>query len=306
MKFLGFSSFHLVRSVVASALLLLPLLAEAGQLNAQVSESDNQSTPNYLTLTAPAGTVFTSVDYANYGVSVDNGDGTYTKGSCQASNSQSIVESAALNKNTFSIEVSDATFGDPCFGTRKSLAVVVTYATPLPVVLTSFTVAAQPGSAGTTLTWATASEVNSARFEVQRSSTGSSFTALGSVAAHGSSSVSHTYTWLDASLPAGATTLYYRLRQVDVDGSSTYSPVRSVRLERTAGLALYPNPGQAATTLGGAASYAPVRIFTPLGGLVAATTADATGTALLTLPSTLPTGVYVVRAGTQTVRLLVK
>lgn len=48
-----------------------------------------------------------------------------------------------------------------------------------------------------------------------------------------------TYAYLDAGASAGRS--YYRLRQVDQDGTATYSPVQAVTLG-AGGPALYPNP----------------------------------------------------------------
>jgi hypothetical protein len=178
-------------------------------------------------------------------------------------------------------------------------------ATPLPVELKAFTTT-QVGSA-VRLAWATASEKNSARFEVERSSDGQRFAAIGTVPAAGNSSSARAYEWLDAQLPANATTLYYRLRQVDVDGTAAYSPVRTVALagKATAGLSLVPNPARA-TTLAGAAAGASVQVFDATGRCVLTATADAAGTAALLLPAGLATGVYVVRTGAQVVRLMVQ
>ncbi|WP_254244302.1 FG-GAP-like repeat-containing protein [Hymenobacter sp. BRD128] len=92
---------------------------------------------------------------------------------------------------------------------------------PLPVQLTSF--GGQSTSTGNQLSWATASEVNSARFEVQRSLDGTTYATLASVAAAGTTIIAHSYQYLDATAPAGPG--YYRLRQVDLDGASAYSPV---------------------------------------------------------------------------------
>jgi hypothetical protein len=50
-------------------------------------------------------------------------------------------------------------------------------------------------------------------------------------------------------------------------------------------------------TLNGTAPGALVYVFDALGRIVLTTTADATGTAALTLPPGLPAGVYVVRSG---------
>ena len=87
---------------------------------------------------------------------------------------------------------------------------------PLPVELTAFTAVAQ-GPGTVRLAWATATERNSARFEVERSPDGRGFTRIGTVAAAGSSRRPRTYELLDAQLPVGAARLYYRLKQVDSD-----------------------------------------------------------------------------------------
>jgi endoglucanase Acf2 len=175
---------------------------------------------------------------------------------------------------------------------------------PLPVTLLDFSAQAQAAAVG--LTWHTALEVNSARFDIERSLDGTTFTALGSVAARGTSTAASAYAYRDGALPAGATQLYYRLRQVDLNGTATYSPVRTVALAKAAGLALFPNPAHTTATLTGAASGCAVQLLDALGRTVATTTADAAGTATLALPAGLPSGVYVVRAGTHALRLLVR
>ena len=178
-------------------------------------------------------------------------------------------------------------------------------ANPLPVELTTFTAMAQ--NHAVRLQWTTASEKNTARFDAERSLDGTAFDRLGTVAAAGSTTTAKEYTWTDAQLPAGTTTLYYRLKQVDLDGTFSYSPVRSVRLREAAeGLALYPNPATARTTLTGTPPGALVQVFDALGRVVTSATADAAGTAALALPAGLATGVYVVRTGTKALRLTVE
>ena len=80
-----------------------------------------------------------------------------------------------------------------------------------------------------------------------------SFAAIGTVAGAGTSPTRHDYALLDDQLPAGATLLYYRLRQTDITGEVSYSPVRSVALAPlAAGFAVFPtrvSMGQAATYL---------------------------------------------------------
>jgi hypothetical protein len=176
---------------------------------------------------------------------------------------------------------------------------------PLPVELTAFTAAALPTQAAVRLNWATASEKNSARFEVERSIDGTAFTRLGTVAAAGTSAVPRAYEWLDANIPP-AGILYYRLRQVDTDGTAAYWAVRSVTLrERPGGLTLVPNPGQV-TRLAGASAGAVVDVFDLVGRLVLTASANATGSTQLVLPTGLASGVYVVRSGAKAVRWVVE
>ncbi|MFD1873725.1 T9SS type A sorting domain-containing protein [Hymenobacter bucti] len=136
----------------------------------------------------------------------------------------------------------------PEFGTSEcGINKVSTFAVvPLPVVLTSFSAVARGADAA--LSWATASEANNAYFSVERSFDGQQFASIGRVAGQGSTTATHTYSFLDAQpLPAGGTS-YYRLRQVDTDGTGTYSPVRTVALAGPAASpALYPSPATTAT-----------------------------------------------------------
>jgi hypothetical protein len=179
-------------------------------------------------------------------------------------------------------------------------------ALPLPVELVRFSATAT-GPAAVRLAWATASEKNSAYFQVERSLDGVAFTKVGRVVAAGNSTATHTYAFTDAALPAGTATLYYRLHQVDLDGSFSYSPVRSVAVAgATAKLVVYPNPMHAVATLVGAAPATSVQVLNAVGKLVWRTKTDEVGAAQLTLPAGLPAGIYLVRAGSQATRLVVQ
>ncbi len=113
--------------------------------------------------------------------------------------------------------------------------------TPLPVELLSFKGKATPS--GVNLEWETASEINNDRFEVERSQDGRNFQKIGTVDGAGSSSVSHNYSYLDYVAITGI--LYYRLRQVDFDGTDSYSKTIAIKLKAGPGsgkFAVYPNP----------------------------------------------------------------
>ena len=169
---------------------------------------------------------------------------------------------------------------------------------PLPVTLAAFSAQALRQGA-VQLQWTTATELHSARFVVERSLDGQAFAAIGSVDAAGITTTQRTYSLLDSQLPPSATTLYYRLRQIDKDGTSAYSPARAVNLPLApAALALFPNPATRTTTLTGATADALIYVLDALGRTVTTATADAAGTAVLTLPTSLPGGLYLVRSGT--------
>ncbi|MBO2007762.1 LamG-like jellyroll fold domain-containing protein [Hymenobacter negativus] len=181
----------------------------------------------------------------------------------------------------------------------------ITLGSPLPVELSAFT-ASFDGSEAVRLAWTTASEKNSARFEVERSIDGSEFGLLSIVPAAGSSAAQQAYALRDAHLPHTAAMLYYRLRLFDADGTANYSPVRGVARPGANAATLFPTPATGLATLSGAAPGAAVRAFDVRGREVTATTADASGTAILQLPAGLPSGLYVVRAGSTALRLTVE
>ena len=81
---------------------------------------------DYLVLTAPAGSVFKNIVFASFGNSTGT-CGNFVSGSCNAANSLSVVSSALLGQNSATIYSSNSTFGDPCNGTQKRLAVEAAY-----------------------------------------------------------------------------------------------------------------------------------------------------------------------------------
>ena len=112
----------------------------------------------------------------------------------------------------------------------------------LPVNLTKFSAVA--GKDAVLLNWETASEENNAWFELEKSEDGKSFSLISKIAGRGTTSSVARYTYTDVLPLTGAATLYYRLKQVDLDGKHRYSEVRSVEFERAAfaNLVAYPNP----------------------------------------------------------------
>ena len=132
---------------------------------------------------------------------------------------------------------------------------------PLPVELTRFDATAK--AQGVSLNWATATEKNSDRFEIQRSATGEAFETVGIVKGQGSTTLAHNYSFLDSHTLAG--TSYYRLRQVDTDGTVSLSPVVAVQAEASTKVAFYPNPSANQLILPAGVGAVQYRIFNALG-----------------------------------------
>lgn len=97
------------------------------------------------------------------------------------------------------------------------------------------------------LNWSTAEEENNAGFFIERSMDGQSFVDLGFVPSAGTTGSEYDY--LDKKLPTTANYLYYRLRQEDLDGRTSYSLIREVKLESSGEWSIYPNPAHNSCTL---------------------------------------------------------
>lgn len=120
----------------------------------------------------------------------------------------------------------DAAQGGGTQGSGLTVSFVVV-APALPVRLTAFL--AEPlGPGAVQLRWNTATEEQNKEFVVQRSIDGKEFMALAHLPGHGNTTLPQAYQYADKQLPANVSQLYYRLQQVDLDGTSSYSPVRVV------------------------------------------------------------------------------
>ncbi len=163
---------------------------------------------------------------------------------------------------------------------------------PLPVTLVSFTAQAQ--SAGVKLNWSTATELNNDYFEVQRSPDGQAFAAIGRTQGAGTTSTGATYTFTDSRPLAGAA--YYRLRQVDHDGTEAFSAVAAVTSSAKPEATFFPNPGSTAITLpAGAGQPIEYHIYTITGRTIL-TGRVAGGTSLDV--QQIPAGLYLLELST--------
>lgn len=114
--------------------------------------------------------------------------------------------------------------------------------TTLPVKWLSFEAALKSNNT-VQLNWATASELNNNRFAIERSEDLRNWTAIGSVKGNGTVTTTSHYHFTDEVSLLSSRTIYYRIQQIDFNGKSDYSNIRSVVLSKTTeSIVLYPNP----------------------------------------------------------------
>ena len=118
----------------------------------------------------------------------------------------------------------------------------------IPVELTSF--AATSNNSEVVLDWSTATEINNSGFEIERSADNKDFQRIAFIEGKGTTSERVNYSYVDGSVENG--TYFYRLKQVDFDGTFEYSSVVEVEVIAPAEFALeqnYPNPFNPTTTI---------------------------------------------------------
>jgi hypothetical protein len=147
--------------------------------------------------------------------------------------------------------------------------------------------------------WGTAGETNNDHFEIEHSQDGLDWASIGRVEAGGNTDAGQEYSFTDAAPYAGLT--YYRLKQVDRNGNSTFSKTLTMHTaeQQTTAVKAYPNPanaflfvegaGQSITVFNMAGQQMPVRI-----------TAVSDSKTTLDL-SSIPTGAYFLKAGVRSV-----
>lgn len=126
-------------------------------------------------------------------------------------------------------------------GGAYTLGTLDTTQSPIPVELASFDATYQNEDDRVALNWATASEENNAKFIIERSKDGRHFEMIGQTPGQGTTIDRTQYTEFDREPLSG--TNYYRLKQVDYDGSYEFSAVVAVQIEEgLTGLTAAPNP----------------------------------------------------------------
>ncbi|MCH8034444.1 MAG: T9SS type A sorting domain-containing protein [Bacteroidetes bacterium] len=118
----------------------------------------------------------------------------------------------------------------------------------IPVELTSFT--AETSENEISLNWTTATELNNQGFEIERSTDNQTFEKIGFIPGFGTTTESKSYTYKIIEFASG--TQYYRLKQIDFDGTYEYSDAIEVEGLTPTQYVLfqnYPNPFNPSTSI---------------------------------------------------------
>lgn len=141
------------------------------------------------------------------------------------------------------------------------------------------------------LKWATATEIHCKGFEIERSTTGSSWTSIGFVpsrATDGSSSETLAYSFIDDKIESEK--FYYRLKQMHLNGDYQYSEIRTVIHQKDHSIQIYPNPATSYLVVSGLEGTETIKMYNVAGKLVKEINAQ-TGEVELPIGD-LPAGVY--------------
>lgn len=134
--------------------------------------------------------------------------------------------------------VISSTNGDGTSSGDRIYAKVFSSTIVLPITLRSFDASVVGGKVH--LEWVTATEQNNHFFTIQRTVDAAEFIDLDTLAGAGTTNTDRSYEWIDHTPYTGHN--YYRLKQTDYDGTSSYSELAAVKIDLNNSLRVYPNP----------------------------------------------------------------
>lgn len=128
------------------------------------------------------------------------------------------------------------------------IAYVLKFENPVPVELTSFSASYENNKVE--LNWITSSELNNQGFVVERKTENTDWNSIGFVAGYNTTTETHNYQFTDNEITANK--YFYRLKQVDYDGTFEYSNIVEIDINSISEFTLnqnYPNPFNPSTKI---------------------------------------------------------
>ncbi len=241
-------------------------LVLGGQLKSYKNNGTDVTGASLFYRIYPVGSPSGSFTEINYAFQIDNvnghaGDqqwGTDIAGSNTTDKGVDILSGSTLSSGDYTLEVYAVIYtngvdaASTIYDSRGGLNYQATFTVnqSLPVELTSFS--ANISNKYVELKWKTATEVNNYGFYVERKSSFAKgkWNELGFVKGHGNSNSPEEYKFVDKTAASGK--YFYRLKQVDVNGSYEYSNIIEANLGLPSKFSLsqnYPNPFNPATTI---------------------------------------------------------
>jgi hypothetical protein len=250
------------------------------------------------------GSCFINVQFAipNSNVSIYNAGGFIAQGVANGTGNAVIPYPCGSNPVTSILSILTGPVPQICNTST------ITNPVSLPVKLISFSATLSPQKK-VMLKWETSLELNNESYAVVRSSDGVHYSSIGVLNSNGNGLGNRIYTLEDISFAPG-TSAYYRLKQTDFDGQSSYSKIIYISDKTSAvqNYSLFPNPVRLSATAvqikGIAASevtYSNIRIADLTGRTV---TYKITGANSIELNPSAPAGIYLVRIRDKTIKLI--
>lgn len=166
-------------------------------------------------------------------------------------------------------------------------------AAALPVQFTSFT--ATRNLSNVTLAWTTADEKDNSHFEIEKSTDGSNWKTAAVVMGNGTTSKTSNYSYTDKN--ENSAVVYYRIRQIDLNGSAAYTTVKMIRNNENTAAKIYKSAANTVTIELNSTNLSNLKVAVlNLNGQVMSQQTFAQATAKITMQvNTTSAGVYLVQ-----------
>lgn len=218
--------------------------AESTGCASQTASCTSPSTPS---ITPTSQNIYTgqrtSIDVSNVNAStwyalLDASGVSYATSMYRTTGSNFTIQTIIFNSvGTFTLNLSaDKLSGCPA---TYSVATINVSEAPLAVEFTS--ISAFKTKEGVQVLWEVAQEVDVDYYQVESSDDGINFESIGWVGPK-KAGQSNQYAYLDKSMRLGGQTIYYRVKEVDLDGKFEYSRLVSIVMDQNTVMTILPNP----------------------------------------------------------------